>query len=75
MSNIKIHIIELGPVKDCELTLAPVMLFTGKSNLGKSYVNFLAYYVYNLFSSQRLYDFITNKITVDVEKAKKLHLQ
>lgn len=72
MSNIKIHIIELGPVKDCELTLAPVMLFTGKSNLGKSYVNFLAYYVYNLFSSQRLYDFITNKITVDVEKAKKI---
>lgn len=72
MANINIHIIELGPVKDCELTLAPVMLFTGKSNLGKSYVNFLAYYVYNLFSSQRLNDFITNKITEDVDKAKKI---
>lgn len=71
MSNINIHIIELGPVKDCNLSLAPVMLFTGKSNLGKSYVNFLAYYVYSLFSGPRIYEFISNKITVDLENAKK----
>jgi len=72
MSNIKIHINELGPVKDCDLILAPVMLFTGKSNLGKSYVNFLAYYVYSLFSSHRLDAFIKNKIGVDIERSKNI---
>lgn len=72
MANLKIHIIELGPVTDCELTPAPVMLFTGKSNLGKSYVNFLSYYVYNFFSffSDRITPFLRNKITVDFENAK-----
>lgn len=71
MANIDIHIMELGPVRDCEMMLAPVMLFTGKSNMGKSYVNFLAYYVYNLFSSHRLDSFITNKIPVDMDNADK----
>lgn len=71
MANIDIHIMELGPVRDCDMILAPVMLFTGKSNMGKSYVNFLAYYVYNLFSNHRFDSFITNKIPVDMDNADK----
>ena len=71
MANIDIHIVELGPVKDSCMTLAPVILFTGKSNMGKSYVNFLAYYVYNLFSGHRLDSFITGKIPADMDRAGK----
>lgn len=49
MKKFRIHIEELGPIKNADITLAPVMIFTGASNLGKSYTNFLAYYIFNLF--------------------------
>lgn len=38
------------------------MLFTGDSNLGKSYTNFLCYYLLSLASSNRLDEFLKNKI-------------
>jgi len=60
MNRIKIHINELGPVRNQVIELAPVMLFTGESSLGKSYVNFLAYYVFNVFSTARLEHFIVD---------------
>lgn len=70
MKKVEINIIELGPVRDCKIELAPIMLFTGASSLGKSYVNFLCYYVFSVFSSGRLDEFIRRKITVDIEKSK-----
>ena len=60
MNRIVIKINELGPVKNQWIELAPVMLFTGESSLGKSYVNFLSYYVFNVFSSERLDKFIAD---------------
>lgn len=68
MKKLKIHINTLGPIKNAYIELAKVMIFTGASNLGKSYTNFLTYYVFNLFSSDRLKDFIRLRINGDQEK-------
>lgn len=70
MNNVRIHINELGPVRNQEIELAPVMLFTGESSLGKSYVNFLSYYVFNVFSSGRLDYFLTDHFPVGWESKK-----
>lgn len=70
MNKVGIKINELGPVKDQIIDLKPVMLFTGESSLGKSYVNFLAYYLFYVFSSERMFDFLLEKIGVDVNKQK-----
>lgn len=68
MKEFRIHIEELGPIKNADITLAPVMIFTGASNLGKSYTNFLTYYIFNLFSGDRLKDFIRTKVTENIEE-------
>lgn len=57
MKRLNIHIHKLGPVRNAKIELAPAMIFTGASNLGKSYTNFLTYYIFNLFSGDRLTDF------------------
>lgn len=62
MKKIIIKIKELGPIRDAEIELAPFMLFTGISNLGKSYTNFLAYYVFTVFANNRMHQFIANKM-------------
>ena len=62
MKKLKIHIEELGPIRNADIELAPIMIFTGASNLGKSYTNFLAYYVFYLFSSNRLLEFFQTKV-------------
>lgn len=58
MKKVRIHISELGPIVDQEIQLAPLMLFTGDSNLGKSYTNFVCYYIFNLAVSERLNEFL-----------------
>ena len=62
MRRISVHIEELGPIRNANIELAQLMLFTGASNLGKSYTNFLAYYVFSAFANNRIYKFISNKI-------------
>jgi len=62
MKEFRMHIIELGPIKDAVIQLSPLMIFTGKSSLGKSYVNFLSYYVFDLFGNNGLYRFLMPKI-------------
>lgn len=44
MKDIIIHIHKFGLLKDVDIQLAPFMIFTGQSNLGKSYANYLVYY-------------------------------
>ena len=63
MNNIKLNIKRLGPVADTEIRMAPFMIFTGSSNLGKSYVNFLTYYVMSVFSGNRIAGFLRSKIS------------
>lgn len=57
MNNVEIKINRLGAVRDAEISLRPFMLFMGESGLGKSYVAFLAHYVYVLLNSNRLNHF------------------
>ena len=67
-----IHIEELGPLKNIDIELSQLMLFTGASNLGKSYVNFLCYYVFSLFANNRIQRFLSNKIEGKIAKGDKL---
>ena len=66
MNKVIIHIKELGPVKDQTVELKPVMLFTGESSLGKSYVNFLSYYLFYILSSERMNDFLLEKLDTNL---------
>lgn len=70
MNRVVIHINKLGPVRNQKIELAPVLLFTGESSLGKSYVNFLSYYVFNVFSSERLDKFIADHFPADLPERK-----
>ena len=72
MKGVKIHITELGPIKDADIALAPLMLFTGESGLGKSYVNFLSYYVFDFFGNNGLKRFLSRKIEGKVWKENQL---
>lgn len=62
MKDVRINIHELGPIKDASILLAPFMIFTGQSNLGKSYVNFLSYYVFDFFGNNGLNKFLSPKV-------------
>ena len=45
----KVYIERFGPIENAQIEFAPMVVFTGDSNLGKSYVNYLLYYfVYSL---------------------------
>lgn len=61
-TKIRIHINELGPIRDSWVDYAPLMLFTGASSLGKSYTNFLTYYVISVFSNNGISSFLQDKI-------------
>lgn len=54
MNEVRIKINRLGAVRDAEFRLRPFMLFMGESGLGKSYVAFLAHYVYMVLSYRKL---------------------
>lgn len=67
MEQIDIRINRLGAIRDSSLKMKPLMIFSGESGLGKSYVAFLIHYIYfllsessdrlNLFFSDRMYNF------------------
>lgn len=65
MKKIEVIINEFGPLSNQTIALAPFMIFTGKSGLGKSYVNYLTYYFFSFFTEGRLKDFIGNKVRKD----------
>lgn len=58
----KIKVIKFGPIENAEIDFAPMMVFTGDSNLGKSYINYLMYYVvYSITNIDELAKFIAQK--------------
>ena len=75
MNKVSIHINELGPVRNQSIELKPVMLFTGESSLGKSYVNFLSYYLFYTFYSERMKDFLMEKIDGAVDNKDTFSIQ
>ena len=62
MNDISIHIDTLGPIKNAKIDIRPLMLFTGESGLGKSYLACLANYTYAVlaFGNSRLMEFFNN---------------
>lgn len=46
MKSIKLHINKLGLVRDADLEITPMMVFSGESGLGKSYVAILCHYFF-----------------------------
>ena len=75
MNKCSIYVKRLGPIENQNIELAPVMIFTGESSLGKSYINFLTYYVFNVFTSERMYDFLQSKIAVDINSTKQFSFE
>ena len=57
MKEIKINIKELGAVRNSIIELKPMMIFSGESGLGKSYVAILVHYFYKLLAENRLQGF------------------
>lgn len=59
MKKIKIYINSLGAVHDSVLELKPLMIFSGESGLGKSYVAILIHYFYKVLADNRLQAFFS----------------
>lgn len=58
MKPIKLHINKLGLVRNADITITPMMVFSGESGLGKSYVAILCHYFFYVWlSSKRLDSF------------------
>lgn len=58
LNDITIKVRKFGPLENVSFKLAPMMIFTGKSSLGKSYANYLVYYFLFMVCNGRLQDFI-----------------
>lgn len=58
----KIYIQDYGPIKDAEIHFAPLLLITGKSNLGKSYVNYLFYYLMRSITWDMFQEIVRKKL-------------
>lgn len=61
MKTIKIHIKRLGAVINSVIELKPLMIFSGESGLGKSYVAILVHYFYKLLAENRLQGFFDSE--------------
>lgn len=68
-----INIHKFGPIENARITFAPMTIFTGDSNLGKSYVNYLMYYLVRYTSREELIHFFESKKTQKKEFDVTLH--
>lgn len=59
--GIEIKIKKFGPVKNTTIRLSPLTIFTGESNLGKSYVNYLVYYIFHFLTGDGLDNIVGSK--------------
>lgn len=57
---IKVH--RFGPLENISFKLAPMMIFTGMSSLGKSYANYLVYYFLSMVSNGTLRSYIMSEV-------------
>ena len=68
MKDIIFKIHKLGPVENVEVKFAPMVILTGESSLGKSYVNYLFYYFMSFFYSSRSYGKFLQNLDVKKER-------
>ena len=65
MQPIKLHINELGLVRNADLTITPMMVFSGESGLGKSYVAILCHYFFYVWLNPRRLDSFFKELQKD----------
>ena len=58
LNDITIKVHRFGPLENVSFKIAPLMIFTGKSSLGKSYANYLVYYFMSAICNGRLLEII-----------------
>lgn len=69
MKQVSIQVKRLGPIMDATVKMAPLMVFSGESGIGKSYLSALVHYIYLLLSNSiRIRNFIQEKNIKDVLK-------
>lgn len=68
MKCIKIRIAQLGRVRDSEILVSPLMVFSGESGLGKSYLALLCHYFFELLinTSRLNHFFVDNNIDFNI---------
>ncbi len=68
MKCIKLRINQLGRVRDSEILVSPLMVFSGESGLGKSYLALLCHYFFELLinTSRLNHFFVDNNIDFNV---------
>ena len=68
MKCIKVKINRLGRVRDSEILVSPLMVFSGESGLGKSYLALLCHYFFELMidTSRLNHFFVDNNIDFNV---------
>lgn len=54
MKSIKLRINKLGLVRDADLEITPMMVFSGESGLGKSYVAMLCHYFFSVWLDSKV---------------------
>ena len=59
---IKIHINRLGLVRNADITITPMMVFSGESGIGKSYVAILCHYFFQVWISSKRLDSFFRKL-------------
>ena len=57
-----IYINELGRIRDAEIEVKPMLVFTGDSGLGKSYTAFLIDHLYKVIATDRIAYFVEERI-------------
>lgn len=57
-----LNIAKFGPIENAKVEFAKFLMFTGDSNLGKSYVNYLMYYSLKSTSVDELLPFFSQKL-------------
>lgn len=68
MKDIRIHIHDFGPLHEVEFQLAPMMIFTGMSSLGKSYANYVVYYTISSICGDVVDKIVSSKFDKEAEE-------
>ena len=68
MKCIKVRVDQLGRIRDSEILVSPLMVFSGESGLGKSYLALLCHYFFELLinTSRLNHFFVDNNIDFNI---------
>lgn len=68
MKSIKLIIKKLGPIRNSEIEIMPMMIFSGESGLGKSYLAILCHYFFEVMASRKRLSSLFEKLKVNYDE-------